>query len=175
MRTEVRARARTAMSHFCTRLAMQGLAIPIFLNFSQFFLLFAHPSSSLLDQKTTRSIRAITRIVDHLSQRSCKLACISRKHFVFADFFLLVVFFFFLHRNTKKWTLRDFEIGKQLGRGKFGDVYLARERKSKYIVAIKVDWAKVQFFFFFFNQTKQLQYKPCSPWSLLLLLYWVGD
>eukprot|EP01033_Poteriospumella_lacustris_P010921 gene10921-7768_t len=38
---------------------------------------------------------------------------------------------------TKRWTLRDFEIGKPLGRGKFGDVYLARERKSKFIVAIK--------------------------------------
>lgn len=41
-------------------------------------------------------------------------------------------------RPTKRWTLRDFEIGKPLGRGKFGDVYLARERKSKFIVAIKV-------------------------------------
>ncbi len=39
--------------------------------------------------------------------------------------------------KTKKWSLRDFEIGKPLGRGKFGDVYLARERKSKFIVAIK--------------------------------------
>ena len=38
----------------------------------------------------------------------------------------------------KKWSLKDFEIGKPLGRGKFGDVYLARERKSKFIVAIKV-------------------------------------
>mmetsp|Transcript_10494 Transcript_10494/g.17641 ORF Transcript_10494/g.17641 Transcript_10494/m.17641 type:complete len:281 (-) Transcript_10494:832-1674(-) len=36
------------------------------------------------------------------------------------------------------WTLKDFEIGKPLGRGKFGDVYLARERKSKFVVAIKV-------------------------------------
>lgn len=34
--------------------------------------------------------------------------------------------------------MKDFEIGKPLGRGKFGDVYLAREKKSKYIVAIKV-------------------------------------
>eukprot|EP00607_Mallomonas_marina_P005533 CAMPEP_0182427952 /NCGR_PEP_ID=MMETSP1167-20130531/20915_1 /TAXON_ID=2988 /ORGANISM="Mallomonas Sp, Strain CCMP3275" /LENGTH=302 /DNA_ID=CAMNT_0024610559 /DNA_START=114 /DNA_END=1022 /DNA_ORIENTATION=- len=33
--------------------------------------------------------------------------------------------------------LQDFEIGKPLGRGKFGDVYLARERKSKFIVALK--------------------------------------
>lgn len=33
--------------------------------------------------------------------------------------------------------MRDFEIGKPLGRGKFGDVYLARERKTQFIVAIK--------------------------------------
>lgn len=39
---------------------------------------------------------------------------------------------------TKQWSMKDFEIGKPLGRGKFGDVYMARERKSKYIVAIKV-------------------------------------
>ncbi|XP_077231809.1 serine/threonine-protein kinase Aurora-3-like isoform X2 [Tasmannia lanceolata] len=36
------------------------------------------------------------------------------------------------------WTLQDFEIGKPLGRGKFGRVYLAREKKHKYIVALKV-------------------------------------
>uniref|UniRef100_A0A7S2G0V7 Aurora kinase n=1 Tax=Octactis speculum TaxID=3111310 RepID=A0A7S2G0V7_9STRA len=40
--------------------------------------------------------------------------------------------------NGKHWSLDDFEIGKPLGRGKFGSVYLARERKSKYIVALKV-------------------------------------
>lgn len=34
--------------------------------------------------------------------------------------------------------LSDFDIGKPLGRGKFGNVYLAREKKSKYIVALKV-------------------------------------
>ncbi|CAD7939601.1 unnamed protein product [Amoebophrya sp. A120] len=32
----------------------------------------------------------------------------------------------------------DFEIGKHLGRGKFGSIYVARERKSKYICALKV-------------------------------------
>lgn len=37
-----------------------------------------------------------------------------------------------------KWSLADFEIGKPLGKGKFGKVYLAREKKSKYIVALKV-------------------------------------
>jgi|Transcript_1937 aurora kinase len=38
----------------------------------------------------------------------------------------------------KRWQLSDFDIGKPLGRGKFGNVYLAREQKSKYIVALKV-------------------------------------
>uniref|UniRef100_A0A6S8XAE1 Aurora kinase n=1 Tax=Ditylum brightwellii TaxID=49249 RepID=A0A6S8XAE1_9STRA len=41
-------------------------------------------------------------------------------------------------RNGKQWTLNDFEIGKPLGRGKFGSVYLAREKNTKYIVALKV-------------------------------------
>lgn len=36
------------------------------------------------------------------------------------------------------WSLDDFDIGKPLGKGKFGNVYLAREKKSKYIVALKV-------------------------------------
>jgi len=38
----------------------------------------------------------------------------------------------------KRWTLDDFDIGKPLGRGKFGNVYLAREKQSKYVVALKV-------------------------------------
>jgi aurora kinase, other len=41
-------------------------------------------------------------------------------------------------QRGKQWTLNDFEVGKPLGRGKFGTVYLAREKTSKYIVAIKV-------------------------------------
>jgi hypothetical protein len=40
--------------------------------------------------------------------------------------------------NVKSWELPDFDIGKPLGRGKFGNVYLAREKKSHYIVALKV-------------------------------------
>eukprot|EP01083_Nonionella_stella_P069748 186139_1 len=44
--------------------------------------------------------------------------------------------------DIKEWSLSDFEIGKRLGRGKFGKVYLAREKRSKYIVAIKVLWKK---------------------------------
>ena len=37
-----------------------------------------------------------------------------------------------------KWKLSDFDIGRPLGKGKFGNVYLAREKASKYIVALKV-------------------------------------
>ncbi|CAA7403464.1 unnamed protein product [Spirodela intermedia] len=36
-----------------------------------------------------------------------------------------------------EWSLADFEIGKLLGEGKFGKVYLARERESGYVVALK--------------------------------------
>jgi serine/threonine protein kinase len=41
-------------------------------------------------------------------------------------------------KEVKQWKLEDFEIGRPLGRGKFGNVYLAREKKSKFIVALKV-------------------------------------
>jgi serine/threonine protein kinase len=34
------------------------------------------------------------------------------------------------HANEeKRWVLSDFEVGKPLGRGKFGHVYLAREKR----------------------------------------------
>jgi serine/threonine protein kinase len=49
--------------------------------------------------------------------------------------------FDFTENAPKRWTLADFEIGKPLGRGKFGDVYLAREKKSKFIVALKVQYS----------------------------------
>jgi serine/threonine protein kinase len=38
----------------------------------------------------------------------------------------------------QRWSIDDFDIGKPLGKGKFGNVYLAREKKSKFIVALKV-------------------------------------
>merc|ERR1711892_673525 len=40
--------------------------------------------------------------------------------------------------QTNRWKLSDFEIGRPLGKGKFGNVYLAREKRSKFIVALKV-------------------------------------
>lgn len=38
----------------------------------------------------------------------------------------------------QRWGLADFDIGKPLGKGKFGNVYLAREKSSQFIVALKV-------------------------------------
>ncbi len=40
--------------------------------------------------------------------------------------------------RERQWSFEDFDIGRPLGKGKFGNVYLARERKSQYIVALKV-------------------------------------
>ncbi|KAM5304827.1 aurora kinase A isoform 2-T2 [Glossophaga mutica] len=40
--------------------------------------------------------------------------------------------------SKKQWALEDFEIGRPLGKGKFGNVYLAREKQSKFILALKV-------------------------------------
>ncbi|KAJ8683630.1 hypothetical protein QAD02_019422 [Eretmocerus hayati] len=41
-------------------------------------------------------------------------------------------------KEKRKWAITDFDIGKPLGKGKFGNVYLAREKSSKFIVAMKV-------------------------------------
>ena len=51
---------------------------------------------------------------------------------------LIWVFALFSYREGKKWTLKDFDIGRPLGKGKFGNVYLAREKTTKFIVALKV-------------------------------------
>lgn len=40
--------------------------------------------------------------------------------------------------ELKKFKKENFEFGTKLGKGKFGDVYLAREKKTNFIVAIKV-------------------------------------
>ncbi|XP_050433667.1 aurora kinase C-like [Adelges cooleyi] len=37
-----------------------------------------------------------------------------------------------------QWSLSDFEVGTPLSRGKFGRVYLAREKNTKYMVALKM-------------------------------------
>lgn len=44
-----------------------------------------------------------------------------------------------VHKRGKnyQWSLEDFEIGAPLGRGKFGRVFLAREKTTHYMVALK--------------------------------------
>lgn len=39
---------------------------------------------------------------------------------------------------ARVWTINDFEIGKALGKGKFGHVYLAKERRTGYLIALKM-------------------------------------
>lgn len=41
-----------------------------------------------------------------------------------------------------RWSLSSFDIGTPLGRGKFGNVYLAREKTTRYVVALKVMFKK---------------------------------
>ena len=38
--------------------------------------------------------------------------------------------------EEKRWVLSDFEVGKPLGRGKFGHVYLAREKRVNKILKL---------------------------------------
>jgi serine/threonine protein kinase len=40
-------------------------------------------------------------------------------------------------KRGQRWSLSDFEVGKPLGQGKFGRVYLAREKETKFVVALK--------------------------------------
>ncbi|KAI8338256.1 kinase-like domain-containing protein [Chlamydoabsidia padenii] len=41
-------------------------------------------------------------------------------------------------QKKKEWTTDDFDVGKHLGQGKFGNVYLAREKISRAPVALKI-------------------------------------
>jgi len=41
-------------------------------------------------------------------------------------------------KPKNKWALNNFDIGRKLGSGKFGNVYVAREKQSQYVVALKV-------------------------------------
>ncbi|XP_060231832.1 aurora kinase C isoform X1 [Meriones unguiculatus] len=40
--------------------------------------------------------------------------------------------------TSRRFTIDDFEIGRPLGKGKFGNVYLARLKENHFIVALKV-------------------------------------
>lgn len=45
-------------------------------------------------------------------------------------------------KKVGAWELSNFDIGRPLGRGKFGNVYLAREKDTKFVVALKVLFKK---------------------------------
>lgn len=47
-----------------------------------------------------------------------------------------------------KWTMTDFEIGRPLGQGKFGKVYLAREKNVWSPAILVVNFSKVGLFWF---------------------------
>ncbi|CAM9294197.1 unnamed protein product [Chrysoparadoxa australica] len=40
--------------------------------------------------------------------------------------------------SGKKWSLEDFELGKPIGKGRFGNVYMCREKSTKAVLAMKV-------------------------------------
>ncbi|KAJ2743456.1 spindle assembly checkpoint kinase [Coemansia sp. BCRC 34301] len=40
--------------------------------------------------------------------------------------------------GNRKWNILDFDVGRVLGKGKFGRAYLARERNSNFICALKI-------------------------------------
>ena len=64
---------------------------------------------------------------------------------LYVFFFIISVLFLFsfsfiFYSSDKPWTVKDFDFGRPLGKGKFGSVYLAREKRSieEIVVAIKV-------------------------------------
>ena len=40
--------------------------------------------------------------------------------------------------KERPWVLDDFSLGKPIGKGKFGNVYLGKDKRSKFTVALKV-------------------------------------
>ncbi|XP_058823190.1 aurora kinase C-like [Topomyia yanbarensis] len=44
--------------------------------------------------------------------------------------------------GKKIWTLANFDIGRPLGKGKFGNVYQAREKETRFVIALKVLFKK---------------------------------
>ena len=47
---------------------------------------------------------------------------------------------YLLFLSDKPWTIKDFDFGRPLGKGQFGNVFLARKKRSahKAFVAIKI-------------------------------------
>ena len=67
--------------------------------------------------------------------------------------------------TEKQWALSDFDIGRPLGKGKFGNVYLAREKEKKIVVALKVTILYFRLFIPFFR------YFLSRSWSSQMLRF----
>ena len=47
-----------------------------------------------------------------------------------------------ISNSTFQWKIADFNLGKPLGKGRFGNVYVAKEKKTSYVVALKIMFKK---------------------------------
>lgn len=81
-------------------------------------------SSSSSSTTTTSKINKRIPISTAWKSNTSANAPVRTKSEVFAD-------------NLHEYSLQDFEIGRKLGKGKFGRVYCVREKKSGYICALK--------------------------------------
>lgn len=85
-----------------------------------------------LQGKTLDMVKAM---IGHEAYNNPKYVC---------GFFIIIqlfsYFIFFVLRYP--WSLDDFELGKRLGRGKFGRVYVAREKQTGFVVALKTLFKK---------------------------------
>jgi len=86
-----------------------------------------HPSSSTNPASPSKKEKAVVSISSS-SRSSDELAVAERKSASYVDQPI----------TPKLFHLGMFEIGRPLGKGKFGRVYLARERNSNFICALKV-------------------------------------
>ncbi|WVZ60671.1 hypothetical protein U9M48_010662 [Paspalum notatum var. saurae] len=77
----------------------------------------------------------------------------------------------------QEWSMSDFEIGRYIGEGKFGKVYLAREKQSGYVVALKVIYkAKLEKYRFHSHLRREIeiQHSLNHP-NVLRLFTWFHD
>ncbi|TVU44859.1 hypothetical protein EJB05_04320 [Eragrostis curvula] len=77
----------------------------------------------------------------------------------------------------KEWSMSDFEIGKYIGEGKFGKVYVAREKKSGYVVALKVMFkAKLRKYRFHAHLRREIEIQNSLDHPNVLRLFaWFHD
>ncbi|KAI3918176.1 hypothetical protein MKX01_041496 [Papaver californicum] len=75
------------------------------------------------------------------------------------------------------WGLKDFDIGKPLGKGKFGRVYMAREKKHQYVCALKVLYrCQVEKYNLLPQLKREMEIQNTLDHPNILSLYgWFGD